>query len=650
MRSFLGWVFYTGRFMSHGHCYLWKPKLVGLHVVSDALIFLAYAAISLTLLYLVRRARHEIPFQWMFVAFGTFIIACGCTHLMEVVTIWTPVYWLSGMVKAVTALASVATAVMLPRLVPETLTMIQGARKAEEQRMELERLNEELEERVRARTAQLAEANEQLAEKASIVSHTNDAIFSKSLNRVITSWNPGAERIYGYSADEVVGREVSILIPEDRMPELDDAMDRIGRGEPVESFETVRVRKDGRRIDVHLTISPVCDSEGRVRGASVIARDVTDRKRAELQLRETQKLESLGVIAGGIAHDFNNLLVGILGNASLVLDELAPQDPNRPFLENVVAASEKAAHLTRQLLAYAGKGQFLTERINLSMLVRENGNLLRTSIPKSVELRLDLNPELPTIQGDPSQFQQLIMNLLINGAEAIGENRPGKVAVTTATVDREDGSYVLLSVSDTGSGMDEETRLKIFDPFFTTKFTGRGLGLAAVLGIVRAHRGTITVESTPGQGSTFRVLLPGMEKIAPDSVREEDHADLAGFGTVLVADDEEVVRDMAAATLRRFGYRVLIAENGEEAVDLFRRHKDETVAVLLDITMPVMGGEEAFRRIVEIQPEVRVLITSGYNEADAVQRFTGHGGSTGFIQKPYTAIRLAKAVKRVLEG
>jgi PAS domain S-box-containing protein len=650
MRSFLGWVFYTGRFMSHGHCYLWKPELVGLHVVSDALIFLAYAAISLTLLYLVRRARHEIPFQWMFVAFGTFIIACGCTHLMEVVTIWTPVYWLSGMVKAVTALASVATAVMLPRLVPETLTMIQGARKAEEQRMELERLNEELEERVRARTAQLAEANEQLAEKASIVSHTNDAIFSKSLNRVITSWNPGAERIYGYSADEVVGREVSILIPEDRMPELDDAMDRIGRGEPVESFETVRVRKDGRRIDVHLTISPVCDSEGRVRGASVIARDVTDRKRAELQLRETQKLESLGVIAGGIAHDFNNLLVGILGNASLVLDELAPQDPNRPFLENVVAASEKAAHLTRQLLAYAGKGQFLTERINLSMLVRENGNLLRTSIPKSVELRLDLDPELPTIQGDPSQFQQLIMNLLINGAEAIGENRPGKVAVTTATVEREDGSYVLLSVSDTGSGMDEETRLKIFDPFFTTKFTGRGLGLAAVLGIVRAHRGAITVESTPGQGSTFRVLLPGMGKVAPDSGREEDHADLAGFGTVLVVDDEDVVRDMAEATLRRFGYRVLTAENGEEAVDLFRRHKDETVAVLLDITMPVMGGEEAFRRIVEIQPEVRVLITSGYNEADAVQRFTGHGGSTGFIQKPYTAVRLAKAVKRVLEG
>jgi PAS domain S-box-containing protein len=651
MRSIIDWIFYTGRFMSHGHCYLWEPQLVGLHVVADSLIFLAYAAISLTLLVLVWRTRREIPFHWIIVAFGSFIIACGFTHLVEVFTIWYPFYWFSGAVKAVTAVASVTTAIVLPRLVPQTLALIQSSRKAEEQRLELARLNEELEARVQARTAQLEAANEQLAEKAAIVSHTSDAIFSKSLDRVITSWNPGAERIYGYAADEVVGRNVSLLVPEEGLSELDDVMARIGRGEPVESFDTVRVRKDGRRIDVHLTVSPVCDSEGRVRGASVIARDVTDRKREEQQLRETQKLESLGVIAGGIAHDFNNLLVGILGNASLVMESLPEDDPNEPFLENVVMASEKAAHLTRQLLAYAGKGQFLTERINLSALVRENGNLLRTSIAKSVELKLELDESVPAIMGDASQFQQLIMNLLINGAEAIGEKRSGQVTVSTATVQREDGPHVLLSVTDTGSGMDEATRSRIFDPFFTTKFTGRGLGLAAVLGIVRSHRGTITVESTPGQGSTFRVLLPATVDTAVTATTGDGaHAELRGSGTVLVVDDEDLVRSMAAATLKRFGYTVLKAENGQVAVDLFREHRDEIVAVLLDITMPVMGGEEAFRQMLEIRPGVRVVISSGYNEADAVQRFTGEVGSAGFIQKPYTAIKLAAAVKRVTEG
>jgi PAS domain S-box-containing protein len=657
MSSILNWLFYTGRYMSHGHCYLWNPALVSLHVVSDLLIFLAYVAISLTLLYLVRRTRSEIPFHWMLVAFGTFIIACGCTHLIEVITIWKPVYWLAGFVKAVTALASVTTAVILPRLVPEALEMIQNARQAREHRLELEqanaafrRLNEELEERVRARTAQLAEANEQLAEKAAIVSHTNDAIFSKNLDRLITSWNPGAERIYGYTAAEVVGRSVSLLIPEERMPELDDAMDKIGKGELVESFETVRVRKDGQRIDVHLTISPVCDAEGKVRGASVIARDVTDRRRAEQQLRETQKLESLGVIAGGIAHDFNNLLVGILGNASLVLESLPDNDTNRPFLENVLTASEKAAHLTKQLLAYAGKGRFLNERINLTGLVKEIGNLLRTSIPKSVTLKLELDEQLPSIDGDPSQFQQLIMNLLINGAEAIGEARHGTVIVATSAVSKDDAEYVRLEVSDTGSGMDEETRSKIFDPFFTTKFTGRGLGLAAVLGIVRAHRGTIQVDSEPGRGTTFTVLLPASRNQAAVPPARAAQADLHGAGTVLVVDDEDLVRSMASATLKRFGYQVLTAENGQEAVDIFREHADEIVAILLDMTMPVMGGEEAMRRIRGMRPEARVIVSSGYNEIEAVKRFTRDVGPAGFIQKPYTAIKLAAAVRRIVDG
>ena len=315
MKSFFDWLLGTHGFMSHGYCYLWKPSLVALHVISDLLIGTAYAAISLTLLYLVRRAKRDIPFHWIFLAFGGFIIACGLTHFMEVWTIWKPVYWLSGIVKAITAAASVTTAIVLPRLVPEALSMIHNARLAEKRQLDLEgantairALNEELEERVRARTAELEKANDQLAEKAAIVSHSNDAIFSKNLDRTITSWNPSAELIYGYSAAEIIGRDVAVLVPEDRKPELTAAMERIARGEVVDPFETVRVRKDGTVIDVHLSISPVCDAAGHVRGASVIARDITDHKRAERQLRETQKLESLGVIAGGIAHDLTIFL------------------------------------------------------------------------------------------------------------------------------------------------------------------------------------------------------------------------------------------------------------------------------------------------------------------------------------------------------
>jgi PAS domain S-box-containing protein len=669
MKSFLIWLFGSNGFMSHGHCYLWNPALVSLHVISDLAIGVAYAAISLTLVYLVRRARNEIPFHWIFLAFGGFIIACGLTHFMEVWTIWKPVYWLSGIVKAITAIASVTTAIVLPRLVPETLDMIRDARLADQHRLELEqanvairRLNEDLEAHVQARTAELEQANEQLAEKAAIVNHSNDAIFSKTLNRIITSWNPSAEHIYGYSAAEIIGQDVAILVPEEKKPELQRAMEQLARGEVVESFETVRVRKDGTPIDVYVSLSPVCDTSGRVRGASVIARDITDRKRAERQLRETQKLESLGLIAGGIAHDFNNLLVGILGNSSLVLDSLDPADPNRGFLENVVAASEKAAHLTRQMLAYAGKGRFLAEPVDLAVQVREIGNLLRTSIPKSVELQLNLEDRLPAIVGDHSQFQQLIMNLTINGAEAIGENRNGKVTLAAysqfigESIDEgfvqgdnqtPPGLYVVLEVTDTGCGMDEETKSKIFDPFFTTKFTGRGLGLAAALGIVRGHSGTIRVRSDLGKGTTFTVMLPATAQAAPPAPVDPGHSDLKGSGTVLVVDDEELVRAMSTATLKRFGYTVLTAANGQEAVDIFRLHADEITAVLLDLTMPIMSGEDAFLQIRQIRPQVPVIVSSGYNQVEAVRRFTSESFAA-FIQKPYTAIQLARTLKRVL--
>ena len=502
---------------------------------------------------------------------------------------------------------------------------------------------------------------ERLQHLASVVESSEDAIISKSLQGIVRTWNAGAERIYGYSAQEMMGQPMTLLLPPDRGEEESEILARIGRGERVEHFETVRRTKTGDLIDVSLMLSPLCDREGRVVGASHVARDITDRKKLDAQVRHSQKLESLGVLAGGVAHDFNNLLTGILGNTSLALEILSADNPTRAILRDVMSASERASHLTRQLLAYAGKGRFVIEPINLSGLVREISALIQTSIPKNVQLRLELREDLPLVQADSSQLQQLVMNLVINGAEAIEPDENGTVLVTTGiqAVDEHYvlstmgdpqpplGTYVSLEVHDSGCGMDDATVSRIFDPFFTTKFTGRGLGLAAVQGIVRGHKGTLKVYSRPGNGTTFKVLFPAAAESAPAKPAPLPH--LRGNNQlIMVVDDEEIIRRTAKVMLEHYGYTVVVAQNGQEGVDLFQVLGDKVSAVLLDMTMPVMNGEEAFRKLKAMQPDVCVLLSSGYNEVEAIRRFTGKG-IAGFIQKPYSAQALGEKLKTALQ-
>jgi len=505
--------------------------------------------------------------------------------------------------------------------------------------------------------------DEQLRHFAALVKFSEDAIVSKTLEGKILTWNAGAERVYGYTAAEVIGRPMTLLLPADRAEEEAEILDRIGRGERVEHFETVRRRKSGDLIEVSLTISPIRDNTGRIISASHVARDITERKHLDEQLRHTQKLESLGLLAGGVAHDFNNLLTGILGNTSLVLEMLSADHPTRAMLRDVLNASERASHLTRQLLAYAGKGRFVVEYINLSELVREISVLIQTSIPKNVQLRLELRDDLPLIEADSSQVHQLIMNLVINGAEAIGPNDNGTVLVTTGVQNVDQtylqsapgpsselsvGSYISLEVHDTGCGMDEATLSRIFDPFFTTKFTGRGLGLAAVQGIMRGHKGAMRVYSRPGKGTTFKVLFPVAAEPAvapaPTPVAELPGKDQL----ILVVDDESVIRRTAKALLEHYGYTVIVAENGKEGVELFRILGNKVSAVLLDMTMPVMNGEEAFGHLRAIDPNIKVILSSGYNEVEAVRRFTGKA-IAGFIQKPYSAAGLVEKLRAMLK-
>ena len=499
----------------------------------------------------------------------------------------------------------------------------------------------------------------EMARFADLVNSSGDAIISATLEGVVQSWNQAAVRLYGYTAAETIGRPIHMLLPAGRQDEEAALLERVEQGGRVGHLDTVRVPKEGKHIHVSLTISPIRDSSGAVVGVSGIARDVTARVELEEQIRQTQKLESLGVLAGGVAHDFNNLLVAIMGNASLAMERLPALHPVRSQLNEVVQATERAANLTRQLLAYAGRGRFIIEPVDLSELVRETTDLLRASIPRSVDLHLDLTPDLPAVDADVTQMHQIVMNLVINAAESIGE-RTGCVKLRTGTElvsgpkagaifassEIRPGEYAWLEVRDNGCGMDEGIKARIFDPFFSTKFTGRGLGLAAVSGIVRGHGGMLEVESVPGQGTTFKLWLPAVSAGKGTKVRE-GLSELNGRGTILFVDDEDAVRRTAKSALERYGYTVVLAEDAAEAVRTFCQIASETLLVILDMGLAATEGEDTVRSLRAIRADVPVLVSSGFNELEAARQYQGKGVA-GFLQKPYTAVQLAEKVKAVM--
>jgi len=378
------------------------------------------------------------------------------------------------------------------------------------------------------------------------------------------------------------------------------------------------------------------------------------------KMEHVQRLESLGVLAGGIAHDFNNILTAIMGNAGLAEGKLPHTSSARDYLHNITKASQKAADLCKQMLAYSGKGRFIIKPIVLSELVEEMGQLLKVTLPKNVVLRLELSSQIPAVDADITQMQQVIMNLVINAAEAIGENS-GSISISTGMVLIDDeylssifmedsitvGRYIYLEVSDTGCGMDKETQQHIFEPFYTTKFTGRGLGMAAILGIVRGHQGAIKVYSEERKGSTFKVFFPCSEQ-KPTSLKHVVPKTLPqqAEGCVLVVDDEDTIRAVASSILEDRGLKVLTACDGLQAVEIFQDHHDDINIVLLDMTMPRMGGEDAYTELCRIDPHVKVILSSGYNEQDATNRFAGKG-LAGFLQKPYTSEQLASKITEI---
>ncbi len=386
-----------------------------------------------------------------------------------------------------------------------------------------------------------------------------------------------------------------------------------------------------------------------------------ERNRLEAQVLHAQKLESLGVLAGGIAHDFNNLLMAVLGHAELALGEVPAESPATRSIEKIRKASLQAADLCAQLLTYSGKGRLELKPFGLSELVRDVSRLLEVSISKSVVMKYDLADDLPPIEGDANQIQQVAMNLITNASEAIAGD-DGVITVSTGTTEMtgespprafgfgvpRTGTYVWFQVADNGSGMDEETKAKIFDPFFTTKLTGRGLGLAAVMGIARGHDGVVNVESERGRGTTVRVCFPAsLQPVQPPGPEAEIDESWVGSGLILVVDDDDFARDAASRLLEERGFSTVEATNGREAVAIFREHSDRVAGVLLDMTMPRMGGERTVRELRRLRADVRIVLTSGHSEQEVLRRF-GTDEPDGFLAKPYGKRELARAFRPLL--
>jgi PAS domain S-box-containing protein len=510
---------------------------------------------------------------------------------------------------------------------------------------------------VRLRDVTERRATEQrLRQMAAIVESSQDAIISEDLNGIILSWNPGAEKIFGYTAPEAIGQTARMLLLPDAADDVAANLSRVREGVSW-TQETERRCKDGRRIEVALTVSPIRDQVGQMAGAAVIARDITERKRLEAELLHSQKMEAVGRLAGGVAHDFNNLLSIIVGYAYLIRSSTPEHEPLRDAADEIMSASEKAGALTRQLLAFSRKQVMRPEVLDLNEVMAGIGKILPRLLGEDIDLRIIPGADLNHVKADPGQIEQVIMNLVVNARDAMPGG--GKLTLETNNVNFageearqhgvQPGDYAMLAVSDTGHGMNAETRARIFEPFFTTKEAGKGtgLGLATVYGIVNQSNGHIWVYSEPGQGTTFKIYLPASADAASRRATARPEPVLCGHETLLLVEDEGRLRDLLAHVLRDQGYKVLAAENGPAALQLIAGQKRIDL-LLTDVVMPEMRGQVLAAKLLKRFPDMLVVYMSGYTDNALV-----HSGSlapgTTFLQKPFTPDLVLRRIREVLD-
>ena len=531
-----------------------------------------------------------------------------------------------------------------------------------------------LESTVQKRTAELLRTNEQLkyeinnrisAEKQyrMLIETMNDGLFLMDENFLITFANKRFFEILGYPKDKIIGISMYHFLDVSNQRIFDEQIE-LHKKDGHTVYELRFTRKDGQKIPVIVSPSAIIDADGQFKGSLGVITDISRIKQLEAQLAQAQKMEAIGTLAGGIAHDFNNILTTIIGNADLALMDIIKKESLRKGIEEIKKAGERAASLTRQLLAFSRKQIVQPEILDINELLTDIEKMLGRLIGENVELLTIPEPELWQIKIDSSQMEQVIMNLAINARDAMPQD--GKLTIETANADLNEnyfrkhgikgekiGHYVMLAISDTGSGMDKETREHIFEPFFTTKEVGKGtgLGLSTIYGIVKQNNGFIRIYSSPGRGSTFKVYLP---KVKGDATKPEEKEqtpvdDLSGSETVLIVEDDYDLRKFAQEVLHCYGYRTLNAENGEDAMRVCKEHDDQIDLMITDVVMPKMGGREAAERLQPLYPQMKVIYMSGYTD-NAIVRNGVLVPGLNFIQKPFTPEALARKVREALES
>ncbi len=632
---------------AHGYCYLWNPSLVALHITSDSLIALSYLSISITLAAFVYRVRQALPFHWMFLAFGTFILACGATHAMEIWTLWSPVFWLSANVKIVTAIASLATAVTLPALVPRAEATLRQASLSEERRRQLDEAHAALRERQRT----VEDFIQALPAAVLVVDRQGTPYYA---NRLATAFlGPDVmTRSLGQQSVPLFVTATQHPYPLDQLP-----LHRALRGETV-SVDDVEVRRDGISTALEVAAAPILDPSGTVVQAVAVYHDITNRKNLERDFAQAQKMQAVGLLAGGIAHDFNNSLTAVYGYAAWLRDELPKDSQLQEPVNEIRKAADRASGLTRHLLAFSRKQILQVEPLDVNEVLQDMERMLRRLLPEHITLEWIFDSRGELVTTDKSQVEQVVLNLVINARDAMPNG--GRLVIETGSVTLDEeyvkshigakpGPHVMLAVSDNGIGMDTATQARIFEPFFTTKGTaGTGLGLSTVYGIVKQSGGNVWVYSELGRGTTFKVYLPVTveqplhEPIMPLPV-------VTGSERILLVEDEPAIRQLCANVLRKRGYTVYEAADGEQAVALAETPQLQLDLVLTDVVLPGMNGRRVAERVSQIHRGVKVLYISGYTE-NAIVHTGVLDPMVAFLPKPFTPTILVERVRRVLDA
>jgi PAS domain S-box-containing protein len=501
-------------------------------------------------------------------------------------------------------------------------------------------------------------SEEALRRLAAIVESSEDAIISRTLDGTVRSWNIGAQRLFGYTAEEMEGRPAELLVPPERRAELQAIIARLRRGESVASFETVQVRKDGARLPVSIRMSPIRDAQGAIVALSVISRDITDQKRMEARVRQSQKMEAIGTLAGGVAHDFNNILSVIIGYTEMAVDGLGSNRLAREDLEQALNAARRAKDLVHQILVFSRQREQERKPLELHQVVREGMHLVRASLPTTIEIRQDVDTRSGLVLADATQLHQVLMNLCANAEHAMRE-RGGVLEValravvldaqfTAARPPLEPGRHLRLRVRDTGHGMTPEVRERIFDPFYTTKAGGEGtgMGLAVVHGIVAAHGGAVTVESAPGQGATFEIYLPSWAG-RPASEAQGPGAAVEGRESILLVDDEDALVALWSRRLGALGYRVTGCTSGVDALRAFRAAPRGFDLVITDQTMPHLTGDSLAVELLRVRPDIPIILCTGYSHTISEDQAAALG-IRAFLLKPCALEELTAAIRSVL--